>query len=179
MFIITPEQDALLRVLDETRYLTAAQALRILQLVSETATPSLAAHVLNQLRYMQKVFWKSETVVTLPHLSDKPIDADMLSAVDVMLDLSDGRLLTISSKKPPFKLCFLTERGGKLGSYGVVAAPPGGERAISQTLADMEAERTVIFLLSDTARQPLFKITQQHYFAIPDNGKYRYFRGNY
>jgi hypothetical protein len=179
MFLTTPEQDLLYGVLEKTGCLTAEQALRILRASYDASRSDRALSVFNQLRHMQKIYLKSDNMAILPHLAKKPVDADMLVAADIMLDLSDGKPLDISAKKPPFKLCFLAEHGDKIGSYGVVAAPPGGEYAANRALEDADVKRTVIFLLSEPHQQQLFKTTQNHYFALFDGGKYRYFKGNY
>jgi hypothetical protein len=178
LFLITPEQDLVYGVLEKTGCLTAEQALRILRASYDASNLDRALGVFNQLRHMQRLYLKPDNMAILPHLAQKPADADMLAAADVMLDLSNGKPLEISAKKPPFKLCFLAEHGEKIGSYGVVIVQPGEEDAANRALEETDTRRTVIFLLSESAQRPLLKTAQQHYFAIPDGDKYRYFKGN-
>ncbi|MDR1065716.1 MAG: DUF5697 family protein, partial [Oscillospiraceae bacterium] len=140
------------------------------------------ARVLNQLRHLGKVRLAGDRldgdgIAVLPRLADKSVDSDMLAAVDVMLDISNGAPAAIASDRPPYKLCFLAERGDRLSSYGVVAAAPCEELRVNFLLDSDKTERTVIFITRDAAQTERFTTALPHYFAVRDGGRFRYFRG--
>jgi hypothetical protein len=134
---------------------------------------------------LQKIRLNRDGVACLSHLVDSPVDCDLLSAIDVMLDLSGNTPIVVSSKKPPFKLCFLSQRGDRLGSYGVITASPGDERRVCLMLDEYARDsagngldsRTAIFILRNPDRRNMFTTSLPHCFAVFDAGKYRYFKG--
>jgi hypothetical protein len=133
--------------------------------------------VLNQLRHLGKIRLGGDGIAVLPRLAVKGVDDDMLDALDVMLDISNGAPAAIASGVPPFKLCFLAERGDRLASYGVVTAAPGDERRVCFLLDADKTERTVIFITRDAARTERLTTALPHYFAVRDGGRLRYFKG--
>jgi hypothetical protein len=182
--IMTLGQNRLLDIIRRTGYLTTIHAYRLLDKPAPTgqsASSDYPARVLKQLQHMQKIRLNANGAACLPHLADMPVDYDMLSTIDVMLDLSGNDPIAVSSKKPPFKLCFLSQRGDRLGSYGVVIAQPGDERRVCCSLggcvSDIFDSRTVVFVLRNPRQRDMFKTPLPHYFAVFDAGKYRYFRG--
>jgi hypothetical protein len=186
--IVTRNQQKLLDIIRCTGYLATIHAYRLLDKpdAGERETGGFASsdypvRVLWQLQNLQKIRLNADGVACMPHLVDSPVDHDMLNAIDIMLDLSANAPLSVSSKKPPFKLCFLSQRGDKLGSYGVVTAQAGDERrvcrAINETGDNGLESRTVIFILSDPEQRDLYSTSLPHYFAISSYGKYRYFKG--
>ncbi|MDR0861799.1 MAG: DUF5697 family protein [Oscillospiraceae bacterium] len=176
MYIVTTEQERLFAVIDKTGYLTTAQAERILPCTYPDKHSAFTERVLRQLQFQQKIRFMTDSVVKLPHLLEREPDFEMLAAIDIMLDIADGAPLELSAKKPPFKLCFLVERGDKVGSYGVVLAPPGDETQINFQLHGAE-HLTVIFVLTEPEQRERYKTALSHYFAVRDGGKYRYFKG--
>jgi len=139
-----------------------------------------ARRILKQLRYLQRARPVTEDIYMLPRLDNKPLDNDMLTVVDVMLDLTGDSLLGVSSKKPPFKLTFLSGHGDTVTSYGIISAREGEEHQVNFLLEGMPAEkRIVIFVLKCPELQALFRTTLPHYFALFEGGKRRYFKGNY
>jgi hypothetical protein len=192
--LMTRDQQKLFDVIRHTGYLTAIHARRLLDKsvpVGSTGPVERAVHsgyplrVLGQLQYLQKIRLNRGDVACLPHLVDSPVDHDMLSAIDVMLDLSGNAPVAVSSRKPPFKLCFLSQCGDRLGSYGIVAAPSGDERRVCLMLDEYAKDgagndldsRTVVFVLRDPGLREAFNTSLPHYFAVFDAGKYRYFKG--
>jgi hypothetical protein len=175
MYLTTPEQERLYTIIDKTGCMTTAQAERILPQKNPDAPESFSARVLRQLQYQQKVRFVSESVLTLPHLVERAPDRDMLAAVDIMLDITNGAPMDMSVKTPPFKLCFLAEQNGQIGSYGIIIAVPGNERRLNFQLEGTE-RRTVIFLLTSPKQSEKIQTTLPHYFAVADCGKYRYFK---
>ena len=132
--------------------------------------------ILRQLRYMQKLRFESEDIVTLTNIRSGDIDRDMLAAVDVMLDISDNAPLEIGGEAVPFKLRFLTDDGDRVGSYGIIVVPLGSEAQIHFQLKEVVSDKhTVIFILTDLAQRDKLKTSQPHYFAVHDGDKYRYY----
>jgi hypothetical protein len=177
VFVTTPDQDRVYRVLEQTGWMTVLQARRVLRVSSSTVPEEYARRVLKQLRYLQKARPVTDDIFVLPRLAGKPVDTDMLAAADVMLDLTGDSLLALSSKKPPFKLCFLSGHGDTVTSYGIVSVREGEERQVNFLLEGMPDEkRTVIFLIHYPEQQALFRTILPHYFAVFDGGKRRYFK---
>lgn len=173
MFLTTRDQERVLSVLEKTGCLRIDQAARLLNDIGG----KYAERVLRQLRYMQKIYRKTDTAVTLPHRAERPLDTDMLAAVDIMLDIAGGNLLAVSSGKPPFKLCFLTETGEGVGSYAVLIVPKGAEAQINFHMDEAVSQpRTLILMLEDIAQRERLTIPLPHFFAVFDGG-YRYFEG--
>jgi hypothetical protein len=171
--LLTLDQRRLLEVITCAGYLTERQAGVLLGERAE----GHPARVLRQLRHLGKVRLAGDGIAVLPRLADKSVDSDMLAAVDVMLDISSGAPAAIASDRPPYKLCFLAERGDRLSSYGVVAAAPGEEPRVNFLLDADKTERTVVFIPRDAAQTERLKTALPHYFAVRDGGRFRYFKG--
>lgn len=175
---ITPDQEYILSILQKTKVMRGDQAYRLLNKLDGSKNDQYAARCLEQLRYIRKIARKSDGVFTLPILGNVPADEEMLSAMDIMLDLTDFKILELSAGKPPYKLCFLTEQDNSMGSYAVVTVPPGHEASVSASLSFSDPESpTVIFLLSELSQKDGVKTALPHYFTVKDGGKYRYFGG--
>jgi|GEM_PF-6730010 len=176
MSLISQDQMYILRVLEKTRLLTVSQAFRLLNAANGRATEPYASRVFHQLRYMQKVRFETEDIVTPANIRGGDIDRDMLGAVDVMLDISDSAPLEIGGEATPFKLRFLTDDGDRVGNYGIITVPPGGEVRVNFQIEEVSTNaNTIIFLLADNTQRTLIKTTQPHYFAVRDGDKYRYY----
>jgi hypothetical protein len=176
--LLTLDQRRLLEVITCTGYLTERQAGVLLGERSEDHP----ARVLNQLRHLGKIRLANDRLAddglaVLPRLADKRVDSDMLAAADVMLDISNGAPAAIASDRPPYKLCFLAERGDRLASYGVVMAVPGEEPRVNFLLDADKTERTVVFITRDAEQTERFTTALPHYFAVRDGGRFRYFKG--
>ena len=173
MFFMTKDQERVLSVLEKTGCLRTDQAAKLLG----DAKGEYTERVLRQLRYMQMAYFKTETVVMLPHLSGHSPDVDIRSAVDVMLGIAGGSLLALSSDRPPHKLCVLTDDKNGVGSYAVITVPEGSEQLISFQSNTPDADkRTLILLLESLDQQEKINIRTPHFFTFFD-GKYRYFEG--
>jgi len=154
------------------------QAVRLLACIDEAKIEQYTIGLLNQLRHIQKITWITDTVFTLPFLYNKPIDECMLSAMDIMLDLTESRITALTTNNPPYKLCFFTGQENHLNSYAVIVVAPGSETTVTASLCNANAKDfTVIFILSDFAQKDNIKTPLPHFFAILDNGRYRYFEG--
>ena len=176
-FIITPDQEYLLSVLNATRAMRIGQAARLLAKLGGWKDAEYAARCLGQLRHIRKVCISGD-MVALPSVNGAPADEDMLAAVDVMLDLTEIRVQEASSSVQPYKLCFLSEQKNGIGNYAVMAVRPSVEAAASAKLdASGHGGRTVIFLLSDISQAEGIKTALPHFFALNDCGKCRYLSG--
>ena len=178
MFTLTHDQRYIADILEETRALRTEQVYKLLWLLDEGKDGVYAQRVLKQLHTVNYIYWVSDNTVTLPHLRNMEIDADMLSAVDVMLNLLESPPVALSSGKQPFKLSFLMERDGDVLTFGVAVAVPGEEEKLSFSLSNLGGDFIVIFLLSDLRQSELLKTSLEHYFAIPDDDRLRYFKGS-
>jgi len=178
VFVITPDQEYILDILRKTRVMRTDQAAKLLSVIDAGKSEQYTARLLNQLQHMQKIAWKTDSLFTTPLLYKAPVDDEMLSAVDIMADLTDYRVASLSSYSKPYKLCFYTEQGDSIGSYAVIFVSPGDEMKITAALHDADKDdRTIIFLSSEPIQREIIKTSLPHFFAIRDNGKYRYYEG--
>ena len=177
MFTVTPDQEYILAILRKTRFMRTDQACRLLRCLNKHKTEEYVIRSLHQLRHMQKIIWKTEEIFAMPSLYEKPADEKMLAALDIMTDLTEYKVTVQSANNSPYKLCFFTEQQDSFGCYAVVIVTPGSEARISAVLYGTDTVRTIIFLLSDLSQKEGIKTNLPHFFAIEDNGKYRYFKG--
>ena len=177
MYLITQDQKRIMSILDKTQVLTTAQVFCILKVSNERATEAYALRVIQQLRYMQKLRFESEDIITLPDMVPQRDKNDLiLAAVDIMLDISEGAPLEVGSKSTPFILRFLTDNGDSIGCYGIIAVPLGGAARVNFQLEDISSvKQTIILLLADLKQREEIKTTRPHYFAVKDGNKYRYY----
>lgn len=176
---LTEDQWQILAVLKETRCLRPNQALRLLRAGGAQKTKPQVNAALRQLRYMGELIFLSESVVALPECRGQEPDGDMLDAVDVMLDLTGERLEGVAAHRAPFLLRFLaTRKDGRLASFALLAVESGRE-AESVALAENADgdHRAVVFLLRDIEQRGKLRTALPHYFAIRENGRFRYFKG--
>ena len=177
-FITTPEQDYILSILKVVKVLRKSQAVRLLKKLDGSKNEQCWERCFGQLGHIRKIAWLSDDLFTMPLLQRNAVDEDMLQAVDVMLDLTDIRVQSLSSSKPPYNLCFLAEQKKDFGSYAIIIARPGTEAVITASLNNSGQDgRTVVFILSDPSQTQGIKTSLPHFFAISDGSKYRYFSG--
>jgi len=178
MFMTTPDQEYILSILNTTKAMRKLQAALLLKKLDSGKTEQYVDHCLGQLRHIRKIALIKE-LLTLPHLYNAVPDEDMLAAVDIMLDLTDKKVLAVTASAPPYKLCFLSEQKNGIGNYAIAVVHPGLEPIITASLLNSAHEnRTVIFLLSELSQAERIKTTMPHFFAVPDSGKLRYLSGN-
>ncbi len=156
----------------------------LLNKLEDRKTEWHSENCLKQLQHMNRITWsaKAEDVFTLPLFYNSPVDNDMLSAIDIMLDLTDTRVLKVSAPGPPFKLRFLTERKDRLNGYVIASVLPGGETRAAALINESAqySDRlplgiTVIILLPDMSLAKTMRLNVPHYFAIRGTNGYRYF----
>ena len=177
MFALTNDQKYIADILDETGYMRIDQAHRLLRLTDPEKDNAYAKRILSQLQTINRACWLNDETVSLLNLRAGGIDDKMLSAVDIMLDLLSEPPLAVSSKKPPFKLSFLARREDDILAYAVGAITPGGEREFNFYLKDMEDDIVIVFLLSDVGKSKLISTSLTHFFAVYDDEKLRYYKG--
>lgn len=178
MFTVSREQEYILSILHKTKFMRKVHAIKLLSMTDIKRNVDYTVRCLEQLRHIRKIKWVTSDVFTLPILYMEPVDEEMLSAVDIMLDMTDSKILALSASKPPYKLCFVNGSEDNFGSYAVIVVPHGSEAMITASLYGAESDtRTVIFLLSGSSQKERIKTALPHFFAIHDSGKYRYFKG--
>ena len=180
--IFTTEQEKFLKILNEPHFLTMRQALVILKAMNPDKTQYHLDHMLSRLHYCRKLLVEGDYIfeagLAIPGKSHVEPDRAMQFAVDVMLDLSKGKIACCTASSPPCLLKFICD--GSDVCYAAVPLPVGAEAA---TLLMLEQQRmdenwTLIFLAERMAqREKLKTIPIRHYFAILEDGKIRYFRG--
>ena len=179
MFLLTPHHRLMLGVLEATEYLTLSQAERLLSAAGAKGGEAYAERVLSQLAHMQKLRPDGGGVFALPSFADAPQGADALAATDVMLDVSGGKPLAVKKGTPPHKLRFLVETENGIGAYAVSVVRRGREAEANFAFGETRGEkRVLILLLENETQKEKLKIPRAHFFALPENGKIRYFQGN-
>lgn len=180
MFTTTPEQDYLLSILQKTKVMRKDQAAKLLSGFDTKRDAGYTSRCLAQLQHIRKIKWsrqRPDDVFTLPLLYQESIDEDMLSAIDIMADLSDSKIIALSTTQP-YKLYFYIAQENSFWSYAVITVQPGSEALVSTSLIGVETEnRTLIFLLSNLEQKDNIRTSLPHFFAVNDGGKYRYFYG--
>lgn len=175
MFTVTPDQGYILSILNATKVMRNGQAARLIGKLYGGDMEKYTQGCLAQLRHIRKLTWKTQDVFTLPLLFHAPVDEDMLSAADVMLDLTNKRVLSVSAGPAPYKLRFLSEQGEGVKGFAVITVKPGSEREITDLLYGAPDSHIAIFLLEEYAQKDSIKTTLPHYFAVLDCGRRRYF----
>ena len=130
--------------------------------------------ILREVRYM-----RLDQILPLMRLRDPAKAKSHCEAILRYLRYA-GELLQLTSRRPPYKLCFLLERGresGKIDAFAVLPVEPGREQLVSILLAQQSQDVTVLLSLSDLEQHRLLHINQRHYFVIRKEGRLRFFKG--
>jgi hypothetical protein len=176
VFLLTPHHRLILGILEKTGVMSLAHIEALLAATGADIKPDYVKRLVSQLAHMQKIYPATDGIVAASHPINAPPDADMLAAVDIMLDVSGGRPLALKRGTPPYKLCFLAEAECGIGSYAVIAAETGREIELNFALEGMRDEKRVIVLILENERQSKkLTIKSPHFFAIRENEKIRYF----
>lgn len=176
--LLTRDQRFLLSVLRETGYMRRDQILSLMQLFDPAKEERHCEAILRHLRYAGELIPVGEDLICLTELRERKPDAEMLRALDILLALATGPPLQLTSRKPPYKLCFLLAReGGRMDLFGVLPVEPGREQISRILLAQQPQDVTVLFDLSDLEQHRLLQIPQRHYFVVRQEGCLRFFKG--
>lgn len=143
--------------------------------------------MLKQLSFMGKVK-VADSYVMLP---GRKINAGIIKAFDVLMDLTEGSADFIYPGTGPFTLMFSVkaadggskESGNKdteasaYNNFGVVLVEQYCENSICGHLRSIDRGLTVIFILSEKEQQKLLTIENKCYYAMRDEtGKYKFFK---
>ena len=156
--LLTNDQRFLLDILREVRYMRLDQILPLMRLRDPAKAKSHCEAILRYLRYA----------------------GELVPVGDDLVCLAEFPPLQLTSRRPPYKLCFLLERGresGKIDAFAVLPVEPGREQLVSILLAQQSQDVTVLLSLSDLEQHRLLHINQRHYFVIRKEGRLRFFKG--
>lgn len=176
--LLTKDQQFLLGVLRETGWMRRDQVLPLMRLYDHTKAPAHCEAILRHLRYAGELIPMGDGLICLAELRGKGADHEMLCALDILLSLASGPPIQMTSRLPPYKLCFLLEReGGRIDAFAVLLVEPGRESMIGSLLAQQPQDVTVLLFLTSLEQHNLLHLRQRHYFVIRQEGRLRFFRG--
>lgn len=105
------------------------------------------------------------------------IDADIETAVDVMLLLAPKHIETMQKGCAPFALTFFKERQKKLWRYDVCIVKPDNEAIVCALLENINHKyRMIVFVLDTLDQQKKIKVPCEHCFALKENGTYKFYK---
>lgn len=176
--LLTKDQRFLLSILRETGYMRRAQVLPLMRLYDPSKQEPHCEAILRHLRYAGELIPVGEDLLCLAELRERKPDEEMLRALDILLALAAGPPIQITSRKAPYKLCFLLEReNGRVDLFGILPVEPGREQISCILLAQQPKDVTVLFDLSSLEQHRLLQIPQRHYFVVRQDGRLRFFKG--
>lgn len=107
---------------------------------------------------------------------EEDIDADLLAAVDVMLQLSGGMGLHLYRRgDPPAKLTFFREREDKLIRYDICCLD-GSEHYLTACFSGpADKYRTLIFITADASLRRRLPVETDHCYAVRGRGHQYHF----
>lgn len=132
--LLTNDQRFLLDILREVRCMRLDQILPLMRLRDPSKAKSHCEAILRYLRYAGELVPVGDNLVCLAEFRGQEADPEMLCALDILLSLAVGPPLQLTSRRPPYKLCFLLERGresGKIDAFAVLPVEPGREQLVS------------------------------------------------
>lgn len=176
--LLTNDQRFLLGILREVRCMRRDQLLPLMRLHDPSKATSHCEAILRYLRYAGELVPMGDNLICLAEFRGKEPDPEMLCALDILLSLAISPPLQLTSRRPPYKLCFLLEReSGRIDSFAVLPVEPGREQLVSILLTQQSQDVTVLLLLADLEQHRLLHIHQRHYFVIRKEGRLRFFKG--
>ena len=123
--LLTNDQRFLLDILREVRYMRLDQILPLMRLRDPAKAKSHCEAILRYLRYAGELVPVGDDLVCLAEFRGQEADPEMLCALDILLSLAVGPPLQLTSRRPPYKLCFLLERGREWENRRI-RGPAGG-----------------------------------------------------
>lgn len=176
--LLTKDQIFLLSILRQTGFMRTDQVLPLMRLYDSAKAQYHCDAILRHLRYAGELVPMGDSVVCLPELLGREPDGDMLLALDILLSLAKSPPMQLTSRKDPYKLCFLLERdGGRIDPFAVLPVAPGREQVVSILLAQQTGDVTVLLALSHLEQHRLLTVRQRHYFVVAQSGRLRFFKG--
>ena len=176
--LLTKDQRFLRSILRETGFIRIGQILPLMRLYAPEKEPHQCEAILRCLRYAGELVPTGGDAVCLPDLRGREPDEEMLRALDMLLALADRPPLQLTSRRQPYKLCFLLERDGvRIDTFAVFPVAPGREQVACILLAQQPQDVTVLLDLASLEQHRLLHIRQRHYFAVQQDGRFRFFKG--
>lgn len=176
--LLTKDQQFLLGVLRETGWMRRDQLLSLMRLYDPAKVQSHCEAILRHLRYAGELIPMDDGLICLAELRGKGVDHAMLCALDIFLSLASGPPIQLTSRVPPYKLCFLLEReGGRIDAFAVLPVEPGRESITDILLAQQPQDVTVLLFLTSLEQHQLLHLRQRHYFVVRQDGRLRFFKG--
>ena len=166
--LLTKDQRFLLGVLRETGWMRRDQLLPLMRLYDPAKVQSHCGELIPM----------DDGLICLAELRGKGVDHAMLCALDILLSLASGPPIQLTSRVPPYKLCFLLEReGGRIDAFAVLPVEPGRESITDILLAQQPQNVTVLLFLTSLEQHQLLHLRQRHYFVVRQDGRLRFFKG--
>ncbi len=176
--LLTHDQRFFTAILRETGAMRQSQVLTLMRLYDPGKGQVHCDAMLRHLRYAGELVLTGDGMVCLPELRDRAVDREMLLALDILLALAKSPPLQITSRREPYKLCFLLEReSGRIDAFAVLPVAPGREQVLSILLAQQSQDVTILLAVSSLEQHKLLSIHQKHYFVLEQGGQLRFFKG--
>ena len=102
------------------------QILPLMRLRDPAKAKSHCEAILRYLRYAGELVPVGDDLVCLAEFRGQEADPEMLCALDILLSLAVGPPLQLTSRRPPYKLCFLLERPAGGAGTGTACQHPFG-----------------------------------------------------
>ena len=172
--MISREQAVVMGLLKDFRCLRVEHIEKYLQIYYGSVKTHIKP-ILNQLRFLGEVMLR-DGLVMLPR---RPVNPDILTAFDVMLEITSGKKANIFTGSSPYTLLFTVDGTKDAGFYGVAVVKSGMEYDIArQIINKRDMEMTLILILETAEQKRYFTAVKKVYFAVCDGNKYRYFNNN-
>lgn len=189
--MLTIQQADILSLLADFNCLRSSHIKNYIAAKHNSSHEQMAA-MLNQLKIMGRIMM-SDGYVMLP---GRKINTNLISAFDVMMDLTNGDVILFFPGRNPITLMFsvVAECSGSqssfpcesdnvitpINNFGVVSVEPYCESSICGRLRSIDRDMTLIFILCDIEQQKMIKVENKSYFAIQgESGKYKFFKAVY
>lgn len=105
------------------------------------------------------------------------IDADIITAIDIMLEIESKTIEMIQKGKSPFTLTFFKHREEKLCRYDICTAKQGLEQLLTAELENINAKyRTVVFVLESPEQQDNLFAPCEYCFVWKEEGEYHFYK---
>ena len=105
------------------------------------------------------------------------IDADIITAIDIMLEIESKTIEMIQKGKSPFTLTFFKHREEKLCRYDICTAKQGLEQLLTAELENINAKyRTVVFVLESPEQQDNLFALCEYCFVWREEGEYHFYK---
>jgi len=169
--MISKEQQAILSLLNDFRCLRILHIEKYMGTHRGSTTLQVKA-MLNQLRHMGYVMLKGGLVM----LPCRPVNTDILTAFDVMFEITADKKANIFSGRAPYTLFFTVDGVKNAGHYGVSVVKQSMEYDIAHRIVNnRNIKMTLIIVLENEEQKQYFAAVKKAYFAIYDGSKYGYF----